>query len=76
MTGGFSILIPPSLFVSNGRGTFLGVPNPAVLGLVVALVGYVVLNSIVHPRRVCAVSANTGAARRVGMPTQRVIASV
>ena len=42
----------------------------------VALIGYVVLNTTLYGRRVCAVGANAEAARRVGMPAQRVIASV
>ncbi len=76
LTGGFSILIPPSLFLVIGRGTMFGVPYPALLGLMVAIVGYVVLNTTVYGRRVVAVGANTEAARRVGMPAQATIASV
>jgi simple sugar transport system permease protein len=76
LTGGFSILIPPSLFLSIGRGTLYGIPNPAILGLAVALLGYIVLNTTVYGRRVCAVGANAEAARRVGMPAQRILASV
>ena len=76
LTGGFSILIPQSLFLSIGRGEFYRVPYPALLGLAVALIGYVVLNTTVYGRRVCAVGANAEAARRVGMPAQRIIASV
>jgi simple sugar transport system permease protein len=76
LTGGFSILIPPSLFLAIGRGTLYGIPNPAILGLVVALIGYIVLNTTLYGRRVCAVGANAEAARRVGMPAEWVIASV
>ena len=76
LTGGFSILIPPSLFLVIGRGTMFGVPYPALLGLMVAIVGYIVLNTTVYGRRVVAVGANTEAARRVGMPAQATIASV
>ena len=76
LTGGFSILSPPSLFLAIGRGTLYGIPNPAILGLVVALIGYIVLNTTLYGRRVCAVGANAEAARRVGMPAQWVIASV
>jgi simple sugar transport system permease protein len=76
LTGGFSILIPQSLFLAIGRGEFHRVPYPALLGLAVALIGYVVLNTTVYGRRVCAVGANAEAARRVGMPAQRIIASV
>ncbi len=68
LTSGFSILIPPSLFLVIGRGTLDGIPYPALLGLLVAALGYVVLNTTVYGRRIVAVGANTEAARRVGMP--------
>ncbi len=76
LTGGFSILIPPSLFLTIGRGTLGGVPYPAVLGLIVALLGYVTLNTTVYGRRVVAVGANAEAARRVGMPARGIVCSV
>jgi simple sugar transport system permease protein len=76
LTGGFSILIPPSLFLTIGRGTLFGIPYPAIIGLLVAVLGYVVLTSTLYGRRVCAVGANAEAARRVGMPARRVVASV
>lgn len=76
LTGGFSILIPPSLFLEIGRGTVFGIPNPALLGILVAIVGYVILNATIYGRRVTAVGANAEAARRVGMPARRVICAV
>jgi simple sugar transport system permease protein len=76
LTGGFSIMIPPGTFLTIGRGTLYGIPYPAILGLAVALAGYIVLNTTLYGRRVVAVGANAEAARRVGMPAQRVIASV
>ncbi len=76
LTSGFSILIPPSLFLVIGRGTVGGVPYPAVLGLLVAAIGFVVLNTTVYGRRVVAVGANMEAARRVGMPAQGTVSSV
>ena len=76
LTGGFSILIPPSLFLTIGRGTIFDIPYPAILGLATAALGYVVLHTTVYGRRVVAVGANAEAARRFGMPAQRTIASV
>lgn len=76
LTGGFSILIPPGFFLIIGRGTMFGVPYPALLGLLVAVIGYVVLGTTIYGRRVVAVGANAEAARRVGMPAQGTIASV
>ena len=68
LTGGFSILVPPSLFLTIGRGAVFGVPYPAILGLTTAALGYVVLNTTVYGRRIVAVGANAEAARRFGIP--------
>jgi simple sugar transport system permease protein len=76
LTGGFSILIPPGLFLTIGRGAVFGVPYPAILGLATAALGYVVLHTTVYGRRVVAVGANAEAARRFGIPACGTIASV
>jgi simple sugar transport system permease protein len=76
LTSGFSILIPPSLFLTIGRGAVFGVPYPAILGLATAALGYIVLHTTVYGRRVVAVGANAEAARRFGMPARGTIASV
>lgn len=76
LTGGFSILIPPSLFLTIGRGTSFGIPNPALLGLAVTLIGVVTMSTTVFGRHVVAVGANTEAARRVGIPARGITASV
>jgi simple sugar transport system permease protein len=76
LTGGFSILIPPGMFLTIGRGAVFGVPYPAILGLATAALGYVVLHTTVYGRRVVAVGANAEAARRFGVPAPSTIASV
>lgn len=76
LTGGFSILIPPSLFLTIGRGTFYGLPYPALLGLAVTAAGLVAMSTSVYGRHVVAVGANAEAARRVGIPAQRIVVSV
>ena len=76
LTGGFSILIPPGMFLTIGRGAVFGVPYPAILGLATAALGYVVLHTTVYGRRVVAVGANAEAARRFGVPAPGTIASV
>jgi len=76
LTGGFSILVPPSLFLTIGRGAVYDVPYPAILGLTTAALGYVVLNTTVYGRRIVAVGANAEAARRFGIPARATIASV
>lgn len=76
ITQGYSIPVPPSAFTDIGRGSILGVPIPAVMAIVVAIAGFVVLNWTRYGRQVVAVGANAEAARRVGMPSKRVAASV
>jgi simple sugar transport system permease protein len=77
MTQGYSIPIgdaPGFLFL--GRGTLAGVPMPALIALGVAVAGAVVLAFHLYGRQVVAVGSNPEAARRVGMPARRVVASV
>ncbi len=76
LTQGYSIPIAgvPGFF-DLGRGWVFGVPVPAVIAVVIALVGYVTLGQTRYGRQVVAVGANPEAARRVGMPALRVAAS-
>jgi simple sugar transport system permease protein len=77
LTQGYSIPIEgvPG-FLAIGRGWVAGVPVPAVLAVMIAVVGYVTLGETRYGRQVIAVGANAEAARRVGMPARRVAASV
>ena len=76
LTQGYSIPIGdvPG-FLEIGRGWVLGVPIPAVLAILVAIVGFVTLGQTRYGRQVVAVGANAEAARRVGMPARRGAAS-
>ena len=77
LTQGYSIPIAPhGIFLELGRGWLFGLPIPAVLAALVAAAGLIVLSRTRYGRQVVAVGANAEAARRVGMPAQRVIASV
>ena len=76
LTQGYSIPIAPGTFTAIGRGWWLGVPVPAVLALLVAGAGFVVLRRTRYGRQVTATGANPEAARRVGMPVRWVIGSV
>jgi simple sugar transport system permease protein len=77
LTQGFSIPIASEgWFTQIGRGWFLGIPMPAVLALLAVAGGAVVLSQTRYGRQVIAVGANAEAARRVGMPAQKVVASV
>lgn len=77
ITQGYSIPIPDAPgFFYLGRGDLLGMPVPALIGIVVTVIGYVVLSSTRYGRRVIAVGSNLEAARRVGMPAKWILASV
>jgi simple sugar transport system permease protein len=77
MTKGYSIPINdvPGFF-ALGRGTILGLPVPAVIGLVIAGIAAIVVSRQMYGRQVVAVGSNPEAARRVGMPSKWIIASV
>lgn len=76
LTEGYSIPVEgvPG-FLWLGRGTLGGVPVPALLALLAALLGVVVMASTRYGRRVVAVGSNMEAARRAGMPARAIIAS-
>jgi simple sugar transport system permease protein len=77
MTQGFSIPIASDgWFTQIGRGWILGVPMPAFIAALVVVIGGIVLSRTRYGRQVIAVGANAEAARRVGMPAQKVVASV
>ncbi|MGJ8545426.1 MAG: ABC transporter permease [Sulfitobacter sp.] len=77
MTQGYSIPIKdvPGFF-ALGRGTILGLPVPAVIALLIAALAAVVISRQMYGRQVVAVGSNPEAARRVGMPSKWIIASV
>ncbi|MDB6176309.1 ABC transporter permease [Paracoccus sp. Z330] len=77
LTEGYSIPIRDAAgFFWLGRGTFAGVPVPALISILVAMLGFVVMARTQYGRQVIAVGSNMEAARRVGMPAKRVLASV
>ncbi|TCU11167.1 ABC transporter permease [Rhizobium sullae] len=77
LTQGYSIPIKdvPGFFWL-GRGQLVGLPAPALIAILVAAIGYVVISSTKYGRQVVAVGSNMEAARRVGMPAQWIVASV
>lgn len=77
MTKGYSIPISDAPgFFALGRGTILGFPVPAIIALLIAGIGAVVISRQIYGRQVVAVGSNPEAARRVGMPSKWIIASV
>ncbi|RCS22124.1 ABC transporter permease [Phyllobacterium salinisoli] len=77
LTQGYSIPIKdvPGFFWL-GRGEFLGLPVPAIIAILVAVIGYVIIAYTKYGRQVVAVGSNLEAARRVGMPAKWIVASV
>jgi simple sugar transport system permease protein len=77
LTEGYSIPITDAPgFFWLGRGTLAGIPVPALIGLLIAALGFVVMLRTRYGRQVVAVGSNMEAARRVGMPARWIVASV
>lgn len=77
MTEGYSIPIRGADgFFWLGRGEIGGFPVPALIAILVAVLGFVVMLRTQYGRQVIAVGSNIEAARRVGMPAKKVLASV
>lgn len=77
MTQGFSIPIETEgWFTLIGRGWLLGIPFPAVLGILAAVTGFLTLGNMRFGRHVVAIGANLEAARRVGISVKHRLMTV
>lgn len=77
ITEGYSIPIKDQAgFFWLGRGTLAGIPVPALLAALVAVMGFVIMRNTRYGRQVVAVGSNLEAARRVGMPARWIVCSV
>lgn len=79
LTQGYSIPIDEGgavPFIFMGRGWIAGFPVPALFAIVIAVGGFIALTRMRYGRHVVAVGANAEAARRVGIPSLRVMLSV
>ncbi len=65
-------LYPPLSFTSLGQGTVLGIPNPFVIMLVIAVLLSLFLRYTPLGRHIYAVGGNEDASRLLGIRTQRV----
>jgi len=73
ITQGYSIPIPAdSAFTFMGRAWVLGIPMPALIGIVVLIVAHIALNHMRFGRYVTAIGANAEGARRSGINTKTV----
>ncbi|TNB48109.1 ABC transporter permease [Martelella lutilitoris] len=77
LTKGYSIPIRDvDGFLFLGRGELFGIPFPAIVAIIVAIIGYIIISKTRYGRQVVAVGSNLEAARRVGMPAKFVLMSV
>jgi simple sugar transport system permease protein len=77
LTKGYSIPIDPqSPFNEIGRGWVFGLPMPAIIAVIVLILGFVAFNETTFGRYVTGVGANAEAVRRAGVDTKRVTLSV
>ena len=76
-TKGFSLAVPQSGWsLRLGQGDVGGFPIPGLIAIGVILIGWLVLAMTAYGRHLAAVGANEEAARRAGVSTRHVIASV
>ena len=77
LTQGYSIPIAAdSGFVELGRGWVLGIPLPALVAIILALVGFIALRATRFGRYVTGIGANKEAVRRSGVNVRRYEMSV
>jgi simple sugar transport system permease protein len=74
LTKGYSIPIAPeSPFVNIGRGFLYGIPIPALIAIVIAIIGHFMLTRMRYGQYVTGIGANMEAVRRAGVNTRRVL---
>lgn len=74
LTKGYSIPIAPeNPFVKIGRGFFSGIPIPALIAIVIAIIGHFMLTRMRFGQYVTGIGANMEAVRRAGVNTRRVL---
>lgn len=73
LTGYTSILGMPQALVDFGNRSWLGVPRPVLLFVLVALATSALLGLTVFGRRLLAIGSNESASRLVGIPMERTV---
>ncbi len=72
VTQGYSIPVPAdSLFTFIGRAWVVGIPMPALLGILILLIGHIVLNHMRFGRYVTAIGANAEARSAAALTPKR-----
>lgn len=68
MTEGFTIPIDKNLgIIYLGRGWLFGIPIPAIIAVIIIIIGYVLLNNTTYGQYVTAIGSNSEATRRSGI---------
>ena len=75
-TGGMPVPNLSESLLNRGEGSFLGVPMPILIFVLIFAILWVVLNHTTYGRTVYAVGGNVKSARTAGIRTKRVTASV
>ena len=77
ITEGYSVPISgDGWFIQIGRGWLFGIPLPAIIGLIIAVLGYVILTQTRYGRYVTGIGANVEAVRRAGVNVRHIILTV
>nr|WP_265519614.1 ABC transporter permease [Nitratireductor luteus] len=66
---------PPSILADFTTGATLGVPNVAIVGLLIAVIAWIILERSIYGRWLSAVGQNARAARLSGVPVQLMFAA-
>lgn len=74
--GPLSQQVPRSMNEQIGRGSLFGIPYPVVIAAAVAIVGWIVLSQTRFGLACYAAGSNKEAARRAGLPVNRLIITV
>lgn len=75
-TGGQPIPVTDPVFLEIGNGRILGIPNPAIIFVVMLVLAYLILKHTTYGRAVYAVGSNDEAARLSGVRVRLVRTSV
>ncbi len=71
-TGGQPVPVTDPAFLAIGNGRLLGIPNPAIVFLLLLVVAYLILQHTTFGRQVYAIGSNDEAARLSGIAVRRV----
>jgi len=71
-TGGKWITSLPNSIVQFGTGSFLGLPIPIIMVILIFILAYYMLNYLPFGRNIYSIGSNSSAARLAGIPIQKM----